>query len=211
MIPLFLCWPYLLCNPDCGCVLQSRELSTWFHGDQLPITNNQLCSEYHLTSHHPLLMSVLLLLWFNEFSFSPPLILEILLNVECSKRERQRRMRRFRRRTNRRKINQWWYTNRPTRIYKRHYTDLINSLKMHCTLYFFFVLLRFVRPVHSSMLHLIQFIRLDSHPKLVNTIATKLPIHSVNIDLMRSHILPLAEMGQSWFTSLHLTINKRHR
>ena len=52
---------------------------------------------------HPLLLPGLLLLWLNEFSFSTPLPLEILLNVVCFKRESQRRIGRFRRRTNRRK------------------------------------------------------------------------------------------------------------
>ena len=141
MIPLFLCCQYLLCNPNCGCVLRSREFRPWFHGYQISIPNNQLFSDYHLTSLHPPLMPGLLLLWLDEFSFSPPILIEILLNVACSERERQRRTRRFRRRANRRKINQWWDTNRPTRIYKRHYTDLITSTQMHCTLYFLFILL----------------------------------------------------------------------
>ena len=155
-------------------------------------------------------MPVLLLLWLNEFSFPPPIIIEILLNMAWFKRDRQRRMIRFRRRTNRRKITKWWDTNRPARIYNRHYTDIFTSVPNHCPLYVFFVLLQFVCPVHIAMLHLLQFLRLASHPKTINTTTKNIPLRSVKIDLMHSHILPLIDVVQVQCTYLHMTINKRH-
>ena len=82
---------------------------------------------------------------------------------------------------------------------------------MHCPLYFSFFLLQFVRYLYSDMLHLLQFLRLASYPKLIKTIVTNLPLHSVKFDRMHSHILPLTYVVQAQFTSLHLTINKCHR
>ena len=156
-------------------------------------------------------MPGLLLLRFNEFLFPLPLIIGILLNVEFSERERQRRMRRFRRRTNRRKITKWWDTNSPTMIYNRHYTNIFASIYKYCPLYFFLVLLWFVHPVKNSVSQLLQFNRLVSHPKLVNKIETNIPLCSVKIDLMHCHIPPLVDVLQEIYTSLHLKINKRHR
>ena len=65
--PLFLSSWYLLCNPNCGCVLRSQESSPWFHGDQLPIPNNKPWPDYHLTSLHLILIPNLLLMWPNDF------------------------------------------------------------------------------------------------------------------------------------------------
>ena len=143
--------------------------------------------------------------------FSPSLLLEIIFNVVCSDRDRQRRMIRFIRRTNRRKITKWWDTNRPTRIYNRHCNDILTSTPNHCPLYLLFVLLLFICPVHSDVSCRIQFIRLASHPNIVNKIATNLSLRSVKINLVHSHILPLTAVVQARCVSLHLTITNRHR
>ena len=93
IIPLFLCCQSLLCNPNCGCVLWSQEFSSWLHGDQLPIPNNQLFLDCHLTLLHILLVPGLPLLWLNKFSLPPPLIFEILLNIaryEIEERKNER-------------------------------------------------------------------------------------------------------------------------
>ena len=91
----------------------------------------------------------------------------------------------------------WEDLHLPTSIYKRHYIDLVTSIQIHCTLYFFFALLLFVCPVHSAMLHFLQFIRLASHPKLINTIVKNPPLRSVKIDLMHIHIPPPNRRGAS--------------
>ena len=129
----------------------------------------------------------------------------MLLNVSCSDRYTQRRMKRFRRRTNRTKRTQWWDNKCKTRIYNRHYTNIFTSIPNHCPLYFF------IHPLHSAVLNLPQFLRLASHLKLVKTIAINLQLRSVMIDLINNHITPLTEVVQTQFTYLHLTINKRHR
>ena len=49
-----------------------------------------------------------------------------------------------------------------------------------------------------------------SHRKVVNTFATNLLFRSVKLDLMHSHILPLTDVVQARFESLHLAINKSH-
>ena len=155
-------------------------------------------------------MPGLLLLWLNVFLFPLPIILEILLNMACSERESQRRMISFRRRTNRQKRTKLWDTNRPIMIYKRYYSDIFASISNYCPLYFFLVILLFFHPVHSSVSHLLQFIRLASHPKIVNKIGTNIPLCSVNIDLMHCHVPPLIDVLQERYTSLHLKIKKRH-
>ena len=114
----------------------------------------------------------------------------------------------FRRKPNWLKRTQWWDTNRPRRIYNRHYTEISPSIPNHYPLQFFFSLL-FVRPVHSVISYLLQFFSLTSYPKLINTIVTNVPLCSVNIDLMHSHKPPLTEVVQAWCASLHLTITSK--
>ena len=149
---------------------------------------------------------------FMNFSYLPLFFfLKLLFNVAWFERESKRSMSRFRRRINRRRRTKCWDNNRPTRIYNRHYTDLFNSISKQCYLHFFFVLLWFFHPLHRSVYQLLQSLRLALHPNIVNTIATNLSLHSINLDIMHSHITPLTDVVQARCASLHLTINKIHR
>ena len=118
-----------------------RVIRSWFHGDQLSKPNNQLRLECHPSLLLLIITPGLILLWLNRFSLSIPILLEILFNIVCSKRERKGKTRTFRRRTNRWKRTELWDTNRPTGVNNRHYTDLINPTPKQFPLQLFFVFL----------------------------------------------------------------------
>ena len=153
--PLFLCLWLLIIILNCSCILLWWVIIPWFHGNQLPKTSNLLRSNYHPKLLPNILPPGLPLMLINKFLLPPPLLIRILLNMSCSKRERRVRTISFRRRTSRWKRTEWLNYNLTVRVNKWHYTDLITLTPNHFPLYFFFVLLESNRLVYSSVTHLI--------------------------------------------------------
>ena len=99
--PLSLCYWLLILLGNCICVLLWWVIISWFYWYQFPKTNNQLLLDCRPNFLSPLSTSGLLLLWLEKNLLPSPPIIQIILNMDYSKRESKRRTRRLRRKTNR--------------------------------------------------------------------------------------------------------------
>ena len=76
-IPLSICCWFLIILGNCGCFLICWFISSWYQGYQLPKPNNILFLDCHPNLIPPLLTPGLVLMWLNEFSLPPSILLEI--------------------------------------------------------------------------------------------------------------------------------------
>ena len=159
-------------------------VSSFLQGYQLPKLNNQLWLDCHPNFLPLLLMSTLIVLWFDDISRPCPPILETWLNMVWYKeRNWQGIIIRFRRINNTLKITKRRDTNIPTIRNNRHYTDLITSVPNNPPIHLLIPLLHFNCIGHDSVSHFIQLIWLASSPNLVSTIMTNImsPPFKINI------------------------------
>ena len=130
-------------------------------------------------------------------------------NIECGllwDRERKVTMKRFIWWTNKRKITKWWDTNHPTGVKNRHDIDLIITTSKHSPLHFLLIILWFILPLHSVVSHLLQCIWIALDLYLVST-TTRQSRSSPS----KKKTPPLTKAVQTRRSTIHLTINKRHR